>query len=102
MKLRLNFDDIRRIEKIISEFTEAQNDLVYSLVEQDDRQMKSNPLTNAMREITGGGQAFELASDTSEWQELAHQTWWDFTTKKYQFEIALQLYAKSLETPEAA
>lgn len=102
MKIKLNYDDIKRIESIISNFSENDHERIYALVEQEDRQIKSNPLTNAMRELCGNSQAFELASDTSEWQEEAHKTWWDLTTKRYQFEYALELYIKTLEAPEAA
>ena len=102
MNIKLNYDDRKRIESIIANFSESDNEHIYSLVEHDDRQMKSNPLTNAMRSLCGNSQAFELASDTTEWLEEAHKVWWDLTTKRYQFEYALELYIKKLEAPEAA
>lgn len=100
--MRLTYSDIKEIEEIISKFTEDDHERIYAEVEWEDRQMKSNPLTNAMRGICGSSQAFELASDTSKWQEQAHKAWWDMTTMKHQYEYALAIYTKRHETQEAA
>lgn len=100
--MKLSQNDIQEIRAIISSFTEEDNDRISEMVEWEDRQTKSNPLTNAMRSLCGTSVAFDLAADTCEFQEMAHKTWWDMTTLKYQFEYALGTFKERHKTWEAA
>ncbi len=100
--MKLSCKDKEEISQIIKGFCEDVKDQISKEVDRDIRQMKSNPITNLMGERFNNDMAFNLASESDKWQELAHESLWDFLVKHYEFEYALAIYLKRHETQEAA
>ncbi|WP_368928393.1 hypothetical protein [Mixta calida] len=92
MQIKLNFKDRQEIEKIIAAFDETDNERIYEEVAQMDRQFKSNPVTPVLRSLCDNMNAFDLAADTSDFQERLNNALWDSLTDYVKHQYALQIF----------
>lgn len=92
MQIKLNFKDRQEIEQIIAAFDETDNERIYEEVAQMDRQFKSNPVTPVLRSLCDNMNAFDLAADTSDFQERLNNALWDSLTDYVKHQYALQIF----------
>ena len=92
MNIKLTFKDRQEIEQIIAAFDETDNERIYEEVAQMDRQFKSNPVMPVLRALCDNRNAFDLAADTSDFQERLNNALWDSLTDYVKHQYALQIF----------
>ena len=100
--MRLTYSDRKEIGAIIAKFTEEDNERIYTEVERDIKQMKSSPLDVVLSNLCSDKDAYELASDETDWQILRNEFLWDRLTDYYKHKYALSIFMAKHRTQEAA
>ncbi|OKP52132.1 hypothetical protein A8A12_01765 [Serratia marcescens] len=92
------------VEKIVSNFTEEDNEAVYEEVERLDKQMRIGYMEKMLREHLPHceAEAFALATDSSEFQEIASKAIWDCLTEIVKRERAVEIYRNKHRYDEVA
>lgn len=90
----MNVAQRMEVEKIVSNFTEEDNEAVYEEVERLDKQMRIGYMEKMLREHLPHCEAetFALAADSSEFQEIASKAIWDCLTEIVKRERAVEIY----------
>ncbi|CAI1905763.1 hypothetical protein [Serratia liquefaciens] len=92
------------IEKIVSSFTEQDNEAVYAEVEALDKEVKIHHFTEMLRQQVSGmdQEVLELGADSIEYQELASAAIWDCLTELVKRQRAVEIYRRSHQFDEVA
>lgn len=92
------------IEKIVSSFTEQDNEAVYAEVEALDKKVKIHHFTEMLRQQVSGmdQEVLELGADSTEYQELASAAIWDCLTELVKRQRAVEIYRRSHQFDEVA
>ncbi|HEI9848856.1 TPA: hypothetical protein SLN67_001865 [Serratia marcescens] len=100
----MNAQQAVEIERIVSAFTEEDNEAVYEEVERLDKQMRIGYMEKMLREHLPHCEAevFALAADSSEFQEIASKAIWDCLTEIVKRERAVEIYRNKHRYDEVA
>ncbi|HFF8969408.1 hypothetical protein [Serratia marcescens] len=100
----MNVSQRMEVEKIVSNFTEKDNEAVYEEVERLDKQMRIGYMEKMLREHLPHCEAeiFALAADSSEFQEIASKAIWDCLTEIVKRERAVEIYRNKHRYDEVA
>lgn len=100
----MNVAQRMEVEKIVSNFTEEDNEAVYEEVECLDKQMRIGYMEKMLREHLPHCEAevFALAADSSEFQEIASKAIWDCLTEIVKRERAVKIYRNKHRYDEVA
>lgn len=92
------------IERIVSALTEKDNEAVYAEVERLDKQMKIWHVAQRLKEHLPhcDEEAFALAVESLEFQEIASKANWDCLTEIVKRERALEIYRNKHSYDEVA
>lgn len=100
--MRLTYSDRKEIDAIIAKFTEEDNERIYAEVDWQVKQMKSSPLDVVLSNLCSDKDAYELASDETDWQVLRDEFLWDRLTDYHKHQYALSIFIAKHRTQEAA
>lgn len=92
MTLKLSFAARKEIDNIIAAFTEQDHERIYREVESSVNQQKSSPVTPIIRALCHDMQAFNLAADTTDFQDRMSNVLWDSFTDYHRFQYALEIF----------
>ncbi len=92
MNIKLSFRDRKEIDTIIAGFTEEDHERIYREVEDSVNRQMSSPFTPVIRSFCHDVEAFDLAADTTDFQERMHNALWDSFTDYHRFQYALEIF----------
>jgi hypothetical protein len=100
----MNAQQALAVKKIVANFTEQDDQAVYSEVERLDKQFRIHHFTEMLRQQLPGmePEVLELGSDSIEYQELASGAIWDCLTELVKHQRALEIYKRMHQYDEVA
>lgn len=100
----MNAQQAIEIERIVSTFSEEDNEAIYGEVERLDKQFRIGHMGSMLSEHLPHCEAevFALAADSTEFQEIASKAIWDCLTEIVKRERAVEIYRNKHRYDEVA